>query len=83
MGMSKAGKKFHFGFFGDMDMVKKSPTQYQRKLVRLLSTNCAKAAKIDASRTCPSGKLGEKMRDAMFLRFSKIQEKQAAQMRKP
>jgi len=25
LGMSKVGKKLHFGFFGDMDMVKKAP----------------------------------------------------------
>ena len=38
LGLSKAGAKSHQGFFGNLDMVKKSPAQFQVKLIRMLST---------------------------------------------
>ena len=44
-------------------MVKKAPPKFQRKLVRMLSTNCAKAARIDASKLSQNGELGKKMKE--------------------
>lgn len=38
LGLSKAGAKSHQGFFGNLEMVKKSPPQFQIKLIRMLST---------------------------------------------
>jgi len=38
LGFSKAGQKTHLGLFGNMDMVKNAPKEFQIKLVRLLST---------------------------------------------
>ena len=38
LGLSKAMAKSHQGFFGNLEMVKKSPSQFQVKLIRMLST---------------------------------------------
>ena len=38
LGFSKVGAKLHLGFFGLLDIVKKAPTEFQIKLVRMLST---------------------------------------------
>lgn len=38
LGFSKANMKMNQGFFGNLEMVKKAPTQFQIKLIRMLST---------------------------------------------
>ena len=38
LGFSKAGQKTHLGLFGNMEMVKNAPVDFQVKLVRMLST---------------------------------------------
>lgn len=86
LGMSKLGEmgaKTHHGFFGTMDMVKNAPPEFQKQLVRMLSTNCAKAARVDASRMCPSGLLGSTMKSQILKRFDKIQEMPMAKTKKP
>lgn len=72
LGFSKAGQGFHRGFFGSLDFVKKAPTEFQTRLVRMLSTNVAKCARVDFLRTCPSGTVGEKIKQEMLSRFDKI-----------
>lgn len=66
--------KNHLGFFGQMKMVEETPSHYQVRLVRMLATNVAKCARIDALKTCPSGQLGDRIREEMLERFEKIQE---------
>jgi len=82
-GFSKALSKTHLGLFGTLDIVKNSPPSFQTKLVRMLATNTAKTARVDVSRTCPSGSIGKQMKDKMFGRFDKIQEPAPPKMRKP
>lgn len=57
-----------------MDIVQKAPNKWQVQLVRMLSTNVAKCARVDALRTCPSGGEGDKIREQVLERFEKIQE---------
>jgi U4/U6 small nuclear ribonucleoprotein PRP31 len=83
LGFSKAGQKTHLGLFGNMDMVKNAPGDFQVKLVRMLSTNCAKAVRVDLQRTDPTGSIGKDIKDKMFSRFDKIQEPGQARLRKP
>lgn len=52
----------HTGFFGSMDIVKKAPNQYQMQLVRMLSTNVAKCARLDYLRSSPNGLEGDKIK---------------------
>jgi U4/U6 small nuclear ribonucleoprotein PRP31 len=54
LGFGMVGRN-HMGFFGPMDIVRKAPNKWQVQLVRMLSTNVAKCARVDALRTCPSG----------------------------
>ncbi len=49
----------------------------------MLSTNVAKAAKVDVMRTCPSGKVGETFMEQMWQRFYKVQDDRAPKMNKP
>jgi len=83
LGFSKAGQKHHLGLFGNMEMVKNAPGDFQVKLVRMLSTNCAKAVRVDLQRTDPTGSIGKDIKDKMFSRFDKIQEPGQARLRKP
>jgi len=83
LGFSKIGQKTHLGLFGNMEMVKNAPKDFQIKLARILSTNCAKAARVDASRACPDGSIGREIKEKMLKRFDKIQEPPPPKMRKP
>jgi len=83
LGFSKAGQKTHLGLFGNMEMVKNAPGDFQVKLVRLLSTNSAKAVRVDLQRTDPTGSIGRDIKNKMFSRFDKIQEPGQARLRKP
>jgi len=51
--------------------------------VRMLSTNCAKASRVDQSKLSPNGDLGLRFKNEMFERFSKIQEAAPAKKIKP
>jgi U4/U6 small nuclear ribonucleoprotein PRP31 len=73
LGIGMMGRN-HMGFFGSMKMVKDAPNKHQIQLVRMLSTNVAKCARVDALRTCPSGNEGDKIREQLLERFEKIQE---------
>ncbi len=53
------------------------------RLVRLLSTNVAKAVRIDCAKTCPDGSAGNKLRQDMLERFDKIQEPPPPKLNKP
>jgi len=83
LGFSKALSKVHLGLFGTLEMVKNAPPSCQIKLVRMLATNCAKAARVDLARTCPSGSIGRQLNENMLKRFDKIQEPAPAKLRKP
>lgn len=49
----------------------------------MLSTNVAKAVRIDFLKTCPNGSAGKRLYDIMIQRFSKVQEPPPAKMNKP
>ena len=84
MGLTKIDKKSsRFGLFGHMDMVKNAPPDFQIKLVRMLSTNCAKASRLDYSQLNKSGDLGLRFKNELLARFSKIQESVQAKKIKP
>ncbi|KAL4500505.1 hypothetical protein ABPG72_002929 [Tetrahymena utriculariae] len=82
LGMSKEGQGNNRGYFAQLEMVQKAPPQFQTKLVRMLSTNVAKAVRIDFLKTCPSGSAGKRLYDLMIQRFSKVQEPPPAKMNK-
>jgi U4/U6 small nuclear ribonucleoprotein PRP31 len=60
------------GYFENLEIVKRTPSAFQGKLVKMLATNCAKAARIDAQRTCLSGSAGERLKELMLERFKKV-----------
>jgi len=66
-----------------MEMVKKAPKEFQIRLVRILSTNCAKAVRVDATRLARDGSIGKELKAHMLSRFDKIQEPHAPKLRKP
>ena len=66
-----------------MDLVKNAPTNFQIKLVRILSTNSALCARIDLSRSTPNGSKGEELKKNLLKRFDKIQEPPPAKKLKP
>lgn len=45
-----------------MDLVKNAPSNFQIKLVRILSTNSALCARIDLSRSTPNGSKGDEFK---------------------
>lgn len=49
----------------------------------MLSTNVAKAIRIDFLKTCPNGSAGKRLYDIMIQRFSRVQEPPPAKMNKP
>mgnify|MGYP000853143822 CR=1 FL=1 len=61
LGVGTMGRN-HMGFFGGMKMVQDAPAKHQVQLVRMLSTNVAKCARVDALRTCPNGNEGDHIR---------------------
>ncbi|EGR30919.1 hypothetical protein IMG5_121230 [Ichthyophthirius multifiliis] len=83
LGMSKEGQGFNRGYFGQLDFVQKAPPQFQTRLVRMLSTNVAKAIRIDYLKTCLSGSAGNRLKEIMLQRFSKIQEPPPPKLNKP
>lgn len=60
--MSTASAGLHRGHLGELDMVKNAPTSDQIKIVRMLATKTALAARIDAVGTHPNGEEGEKLK---------------------
>lgn len=45
----------HTGVFGSMEMVQKTPNEFQMELVRMFANKAAIAARIDKLGVCPSG----------------------------
>jgi len=54
-GFSTASASLHRGHIGEVEMVTKAPQSDQIKIVRMLSTKTALAARVDACKTHPSG----------------------------
>ena len=70
--MSTASVGLHRGHLGELDIVKNAPMSDQIKLVRMLATKSALAARIDAAGTHPSGDEGEKLKQGILDRYAKI-----------
>jgi U4/U6 small nuclear ribonucleoprotein PRP31 len=71
-GMSTASVQLHRGHIGELDMVKNAPAGDQIKLVRMLATKSALAARIDAAGTHPDGEEGAKLKQGIMDRYAKI-----------
>ena len=71
IGMSQLERN-HTGIFGQMDVVKEAPKNFQIKLVRMFAAATAKCARFDYLGT--SDTLGLKLRHELNERFQKIQE---------
>jgi RNA processing factor Prp31 len=54
-------------------MVKFAEASMKTKALRILSTKCALAARVDACKTCPSGEEGRKLKLSIESRFEKVQ----------
>ena len=61
-GMSTAGLGLHRGFIADAELVVGAPPKHKIRVVRMLSTKGALAARVDASRHCPSGEEGRRLK---------------------
>lgn len=57
----------HTGLFGQMELVRDAPPDYQIQLVRMLACNTAKCARADSLKS--SKGIGAKLREAMYERF--------------
>jgi len=54
----------HTGLFGQMELVRDAPPDYQIQLVRMLACNTAKCARADSLRSTKG--VGAKLREAMY-----------------
>jgi len=81
-GLSASNAGIHRGFLNDLEMVKQAPLSFQTQLLRILSTKCALAARVDAFKTSPSGSYGIKLREEIQERFNKIQDPGQARLTK-
>jgi len=72
-GLSAAEAGIHRGYLGELGMVKQAPPNFQTQLIRMLSTKCALAARVDACGTQPGGAYGVQLREEIQARFGKIQ----------
>lgn len=50
-GLSAATAGIHRGYLNELEMVKQAPLAFQTQLLRMLSTKCALAARMDAFKT--------------------------------
>jgi len=83
-GLSSASAGLHRGFVAEHEIVVNAPKNFKMQAIRILSTNAAKAARIDACRTDPSGQKGKQiMEEKILKRFGKIQEPQQPRLRNP
>jgi len=57
----------HTGIFGQMDMVKDAPKDFQMQLVRMLACNTAKCVRADMLKSAKG--LGARLREDMYERF--------------
>jgi U4/U6 small nuclear ribonucleoprotein PRP31 len=71
-GFSTASAQLHRGHLGELDMVKNAPANDQIKLMRMLSTKTALAARVDAAGTYPDGEQGECFKQQILDRYAKI-----------
>ena len=71
-GMSTASVGLHRGHIGDHNLVVRAPKEFKRKVIRMLSTKSALAARIDIAKTCPSGKKGDELFEGILKRYNKI-----------
>ena len=71
-GMSTATAQLHRGHLGEVPMVTRAPQADQIKIVRMLASKTALAARVDACRTHPDGSHGEKLKEDIIARYSKI-----------
>jgi U4/U6 small nuclear ribonucleoprotein PRP31 len=62
-GMSAANAGIHRGHLGELEMVRHAPVEFQTQLIRMLSTKCALAARMDSCKTHPDGSYGVKLRE--------------------
>ena len=81
-GLSAATAGIHRGYLNELEMVKNAPLAFQTQLLRMLSTKCALAARIDACQTEKTGSYGIKLRKEIQERFDKIQAPGQARLTK-
>ena len=68
-GMSTASAQLHRGHLGEVPMVTRAPQADQIKIVRMLASKTALAARVDACRTHPDGSHGEKLKEEIIMRY--------------
>jgi len=71
-GFSTASLGLHRGHLGEAPLVTNAPQADQIKLVRMLSTKTAIAARIDAARSALDGSQGEALKEQILARYAKI-----------
>ena len=62
----------HRGHLGEAPMVTGAPQADQIKILRMLATKTALAARVDACGTQPDGSHGEKLKEDIIVRYAKI-----------
>lgn len=82
LGFSKKGQSMYYGHFGNLEMVQKTPEEFQTKLVKMFANYASKAAKIDKAGTDPMGLKGKQQKAKLLRVFNKRMERPEAQKRK-
>ena len=71
-GFSTQSLGLHRGHLGESSMVTNAPASDQTKLVRMLATKTAIAARVDACRSSLDGSQGEALKEQILARYAKI-----------
>ena len=71
-GFSTSSLGLHRGHLGEAPMVIKAPQADQIKIVRMLATKTAIAARVDACRSALDGSQGEALKEQILARYAKI-----------
>lgn len=66
----------HRGFLAEHNIVLMAHGDHKRQALRILSTKCALAARVDACRSSPDGAEGKKILEQIETRLEKVQAPQ-------
>lgn len=82
LGLSRKGEERHYGFFANLPEVRKAPSEFRTKLVKMFANYSAKCVKIDQSKTDPQGTKGREQREKLLKTFDIRMARPDAQTKK-
>ncbi|KAI9146264.1 U4/U6 small nuclear ribonucleoprotein Prp31-like protein [Paraphysoderma sedebokerense] len=73
-GLSNIGMQRHVGYIHDCELVRKTPSDYKRKAVRLVAAKTILAARMDLSRQYKDGSMGRQYEEEIDKKLEKAME---------